>query len=273
MEDPFGALVRSLEPVFHLEAMRNGKYTFSPIQRLKDATQAYKQKKVKATYSELLMALRESLPFLEKWQVDFNSIITNMDNLALRHNMQLSNWNKILKHPKVSLKFQFSALNHSTEIELIPWITSKTGKLMSQINHFELTEILIDLRNEQGFSQKLSAHLNKEPDFLVKLILSSERNFNKILHTRISLFLNDAQIANAIIEHLPKLVNADAPLFTQVDQIVNKINSILSNGRSISTMLRNSEAKVILERSELFRLYQSPEYINHKEEIHHVFKG
>lgn len=265
MEDPFSALLKSLEPVFHFEAIRNGQYSLSPIQSLKDATKEYNPK-LANTYHDLLLALRESLPYLEKWQVDFNAIITNMDELAKKHNLPTSDWKKILKHPKVSLKFQFSALNHASEVELIPWINSNHAKLFSQMNHFEVTEVLINLSHQQGFSQKLSAHLKKNPDFLVQLIMNSERNCIKILQSRLSLYLTDNQIANAIIHHLPKLVDAHANPFVQVEQLVEKINDFLSNGRSVTTLLRNGESKSILDNSVFFQIYQTEEYQNRHDE-------
>ncbi len=264
MEDPFAALKESLKSVFHLEAMRHGKYTLTPIQRLKDATESY-DPKLEHTYKELLLALRESLPYLEKWQVNFYSIISNMDTLAKRHGVPTSDWDKILKHQKVSIKFRFSALNHSSELELIPWINTHTGRLFTQLNHFEVTEVLISLRKHQGFSQKLTEHLKKEPDFLVNLIMESERNCIKILKTRISLHLTDNQIATALIKHLPKLVDAHANPFMQVELLVNRINEILSNGRSVTNLLRNEQSKSILDNSIFFQIYQSEEYKNRHE--------
>lgn len=259
MEDPFAALLNTLESVFHREAIRNGKYAFTPIQRLKDATQDY-DKKQTHTYNELLLALREALPFFEKWQVDFKEIITNMDRLAEKHGMPTCDWNKILKHPKVSLTFQFSALNHASEVELIPWINTQIGKLFTQLNQFEITEVLISLSEHQGFSQKLVKHLKSEPEFLEKLIMGSERNCIKVLKTRLSLYLNDNQIAHAIIQHLPKLIDVHANPMVQVEQLVNNVNDMLSFGRSVTTLLRNEQSKCILDNSIYFQIYQSDEY-------------
>lgn len=261
MEDPFAELLQSLESLFHLEAMRNGKYTCTPIQHLKDATEAY-DPKVQNTFIDLLRALRKTIPYLEKRRVDFNSIRCSMDELAIRHAMPSIDWKKILTHPNVSPKFQFSAMNHTEEVELIALVSSKTGVPFKKLNFFEITQALVELENQPGFCQKISAHLKKDPEFLVHLIMASETNFIKIAKTRLSLHLTDSEIASAIIKHSPALVDAQTDPFVQVEQLVHKINDILSNGRSVPLLLRNTEAKTILDNSVFFQIYQSDEYKN-----------
>lgn len=82
--------------------------------------------------------------------------------------------------------------------------------------------------------------------------MKSESDFIKIANTRLILYLTDEQIASAIIKYLPNLLPEHPDTFMQVEQLVDKVNEILSNGRSISTLLRNTEAKSILEHSDFF---------------------
>lgn len=265
MEDPFSALLNSLHSVFHLEPMRNGKYIYPAVQHLKEATQHYNPDQ-RNTFVALLRAIREALPNIEKWRINFESLRQSMDELAKIHQMPQIDWNKMLAHPKVSPKFQFSALNHAKhDIDLLVWLTAKTGKPFAQLNHHELTQAMIDNRDRYGFSQKLNRHLNNDPDFLFNLIMKSEKNFIKISQTRLILYLTDKQIAKAIIHHTPALIHKRKEPFEQVELLIRKLNEILSNGRSVSTLLRNAEAKPILEQSTFFLIYQSDEYKNHQD--------
>ena len=259
MADPFSALLRSLDPVFHFEPVRNEKYIFATIQQLKEATEGYNSK-AQITFINLLKALRASLPYIEKWRVDFNSIQNTMDELAKNHSLPSIDWSKGLNNPNAPQKFQFNALNHSGQMALIPWITSKTEKPFNPLNPFEITQAMIDLKNHHGFSQKLSNHLKENPDFLERLIVESERNFIKISKTRLSLYLTDKQISIAIMKHMPKLVRDHANPFMQVELLIDKLNTILSQGRSVTTLLRNTEAKAILDGSIFIQVYQSDEF-------------
>lgn len=130
------------------------------------------------------------------------------------------------------------------------------------MDHTELTQTLVDNRDRLGFSQKLSNHLKKDPDFLYNIILRSERNFIKISQTRLILYLTDEQLARAIIKHIPVLMHKRKEPFEQIEQLIHTLNEILSNGRSVSTLLRNTDAKTILENSTLFQMYLSEEYKN-----------
>jgi hypothetical protein len=264
MEDPFSVLLKSLQSVFHFEAMRNGKYTYSPVQQLKEDTEHYSiNPGANNAFINLLHAIKEALPYIEKWRVNFDAVRKSMDAMAKQHHMPSIDWHIILAHPKISQKFQFSALNHSkNEIDLIAWLTAKSGKPFAQLDHTELTQAMIEHRDRHGFSQKLNNYLEAHPDFLFDLIMKSEKNFIKIAHTRIILYLTDKQLATAIIQHTPNLVHKRKEPFEQVELLIHKLNDILSNGRSVSTLLRNSEAKPILENSIFFQIYQSNEYKN-----------
>jgi hypothetical protein len=263
MYDPFAVLVHSLEPVFRLEVKRNGDYIYPAIRNLKQAIEHY-DPEIKRSFLKLLGAIKKALPYIEKWQrIEFDTIRKPIDILAKRHQVPKMNWEHLLSQAEVSPKFQFSALNHSPNSDdLLVWITAKSCNPSAQLNHTELTLSLVEHREKRGFGQKLNDHLKKDPDFLLNLIMKSEKNFIKIVNTRLSLYLADQQIAKAIIKHIPSLVNKETEPYAQIEELVHKLNDILSNGRSVSTLLRNSEAKAILDNSLFFQIYQSEEYQN-----------
>jgi hypothetical protein len=256
MSNPFSALKAALRSVFHLESMRNGKYIYPEVQQLKMCLDNFQPNKQK--FIELLKALRASLPYIEKWHVDFNSIRVPLDSLAIKLQMHKIDWDRFLSHSNTSLKFQFSALNHKyKELELLPWLATKSGLAGTSNNLDMQIRVLLEYRDHFGFSQKLSAQLKKDPDFLFRLIMSSEKNFTEIAHTRLILYLTDKQLAEAILKYIPRFVQHNANPITQATKLVDKLNEILSNGRSVSTLLRNAQAKFILDSSELLQIYQN----------------
>ncbi|WP_284498377.1 hypothetical protein [Legionella maioricensis] len=269
MKDPFSDLLKSLQAVFHLEAKRNGKFIYPEVQQLKEATERYNPA-IKHTFTALLDAIEKSIHHIEKWRwrINFNSIKHSMDNLAKIHQMPTIDWNKVLSHPKVSLTFQFNP--SAQDPDLSTWLSAKTRRPFFQLEPKEVIQALID--NSDGplidnndrriFSQKLSAHLKKYPDFLFHLIMGSEKNFSKICRSRLIFYLTDEQIAKAIIKHIPAFVHKRGEPFEQVDDLIRTLNDRLSNGRSISTLLRNAEARPILFNSTFFQIYQSDSYKN-----------
>lgn len=265
MDDPFSALNKALELLFEIEQKRHGDFVFPEIRALKKAIETYHPEK-KTTFKALVKALGGALPHFEKWGLDFDLIKNATNSLAKEHQMPAVNWDKFLSHPKVSPKFQFTFSNAQQEIELIPWLTDKARAAFTQHKSSVQVRMLIDYQEHLGFSQKLSTHLEKDPGFLSRLIMESENNFIKISNTRLILYLTDEQIAEAIIRHLPKLLQDHQNPLMQVEQLVDKLNGILSNGRSISTLLRNAEAKSVLDNSEFFQIYQSEAYKNRLEQ-------
>ena len=257
MDNPFFALKKNLETVFRLAPIRNGAFAYSEIQQLKEALERYHPQD-KRTFVELVKALRATLHHFDKWRINFDAIKNPVDALAQYHQMPTVNWDKFLSHPKPSARFQYRA---EQDIELIPWITATSKKNFEQLKYQEQINLLVTHSHNLGFSQKISAHLKKDPEFLSRFIMESKENFTKISSSRLIFYLTDEQIAQAIIKYLPSLTQEHPNPYIQIEQLVEKLNAkILSNGRSISTLLRNSEAKSILESSELFQIYQSDEY-------------
>lgn len=262
---PFPPIIETLQPLFELEKPRaiDGKYIYTEIQHLKDTTDCYHQNPSQNNFVELTQAIRGSMNYIEKWKLklNFEQIKTALDSEARTHGMPPINWPKLLSRSQASPRFQFSALNHApTEVGFLEWLAAKEGASYDGLTSDELAQLLINHKTEDGFSKKLSQHLREEPDFLFNLIMKSESNFEKIALTTLILYLTDEQLAQAIIQYAPEL-EEDMSL-EQVNSIVNKFNHILSHGRSISTVLRNANAKAILDCSMLFQVYQSDEFAN-----------
>lgn len=257
MSHPFAALKNALRTVFDLEPKRMGRYTYPEIQQLQQAFHNLELHNGKKEFIAFLKALREALPHIEKRRIDFASIKVSIDDLAKAIQMPIMNWDQYLSRSNGSPKFQFSALNHQhKEISFLTWLSITAGKALSPEKRPPQVILLLECKDHLGFSQKLSDHLNRDPDFLFRLIMESDTNFIQIVNTRISLYLTDKQLAQAIIKHASLIVQGAPDPLQHATMLVDKLNEILSNGRSISTLLRNTEAKSVLDCSELFRVYQ-----------------
>lgn len=263
-KDPnFLPIVESLKSLFQLEITRNGKYPYPEVQHLKETIDDYHIDPSKKNYIELVKALRHSLYYIEKWhQLDFNDIKNAVEYAAQGHGMNPPNWPQLLSNSKASPQFQFSALHHPTQEEnLLTWLSAKSGTPYDKLTPDDLTRLLIKHLGENGFSKKLGQYLRDEPDFLFNLIMKSEKNFTNILPTGLVLYLTDEQLAEAILKYTPTM-DEEQISYEDVTLLVEQFNKNLSYGRSISTLLRNANAKAILDKSAFFRMYQSDEYIN-----------
>lgn len=280
MEDPLPKLLDALQPVFNLAIMRNEQYIYHPVQQLKETLDAYqlcKKMPVESTkqplatiLTQLMLAVQECLPYIEKSRVHFETLRDAIDTLAKAHKVESIHWDNFLSRCNLAPQLKFNTLNHSlNHDDLLVWITEKSGKSSAELHPADLTQSLMDHRNGDGFTQKLIAHLNSDPDFLFNLIMQSEKNFIKIAHSRLVLYLTDPQLAKAILKHIPVLIHKEAEPYKQVELLILKLNQILSNGRSVSTLLRNTEAKLILDNSPFFQIYQSEEYQYRENNILH----
>lgn len=256
MDDPLSALLQSLQAVFQLAIKRNGQYTYKEIQHLEEAVHAYSSEQTTPHFIRLNKALRQALTHIEKWRINMGNIQKALDTLAQKHAQPK------FAYSKLSITFQFSANNQSGN--LAAWIHAKSGKVCANLNQNQLTQILVDYRNHSGFSFQLNTQLKKDPDFLFNLIVQSEKNLINIAKTRLILYLTDEQLARVLMKHLSTLV---PPLQQKDEEEINTrvetLNEILSHGRSISTLLRNTDAKAVLDGAELFCLYQ---YYQQKEQ-------
>jgi hypothetical protein len=262
---PFPPIIETLQPLFELEKPRaiDGKYIYTEIQHLKETTDKYHQEPSQNNFLALKKAIRGSMNYIEKWKLNFEHIKNALDNEAEVHGMPPINWPKLLSGSQASPRFQFSALNHAPGDEsLLEWIAEKGGKSNDELTYAELAQLLVEHRVEKGFSKKLGQHLRDEPDFLFNLIMKSEKIFAKIAPSPLILYLNDEQLAQAIIKYTPELDKDEGISFEQVDFLIEKFNNHLSHGRSISTILRNANAKAVLDTSAVFQVYQSDEFAN-----------
>ena len=211
MKDPFTHVHQSLHSLFRLEIIRHGKYTYSEVQQLKETTDKYLVNPSRNNFIALKKAVRESLPYIEKWQLDFEPIKESFDKEAQAHGMSPINWPKMLSLSKASPRFQFIALNHSNrEDDLLLWLAAKSEEPEgSQLSPSKLTQLLVNNQHEHGLRKMLGQHLRKDPHFLFDLIMKSESNFSKIASTLLSLYLTDEQLATAIIQHIPSIKEKD----------------------------------------------------------------
>ncbi|RUR07119.1 hypothetical protein [Legionella sp. km772] len=265
MKDPFSTVHQSLQPLFRIATERNGKYTYLEVQVLKETIDDYLENPTKENFISLKKAVSSSLSFFEKWQLPFEPIKESFDQEAKQHALPPINWSKVLSRSTASPRFQFSALNHAhQEEDLLTWLLSKTNKLtQGALSSKELTELLLKHQHEHGFSKKLIQQLSEQPNFLFDLIMKSANNFSKIASTSLSLYLTDEQLAAAIIKYIP---DDEELSYEEVSELVEHLNNnTLSHGRSVSTLLRNTHAKDILDQSNLFRLYQNAEHANRTE--------
>lgn len=251
-------LKHALAPLFQLETMRNGKYIYPEIQTLFLMMQQCEEFN-KVELIELLKCIRNALVYIEKWRMDFKLIQKPLSKLVKTHQIPLK-WDVFLAQSKTSLKFQFSALNHhSSEMDLIPWLQHKEGwdnpKLSLRAEYY----LVMKYRKHLGFSQKLSEHLNQDPHFLRKIIMDDMEHFVKLAHCRLVLYLTDVQIAEAIVKYHTQFLTKNKQEDVLVD-LVTKLNSILSNGRSISTVMRSVEARFLLEN--IPALHQKPDQLD-----------
>lgn len=252
MNDPFSKLKNTLSDLFQMELKRNGKYIYTEIRQLEKSLENY-QPNNKIKFKELIKALHACMPRIEKWRLDFNALKKPIDSLAKDLDEPLINWDSWLSRSNASPKFQFSALNNQKK-DLLTWLVEASGMQNDTNTHVRM---LLDYRDRSGFSPRLSAHLKKDPEFLFRLIMKSNDNFKQISNTRLILYLTDQQLAEAIIKHIPRLQESDPDPKNLAQLLVKELNSTLSNGRSVSTLLRNIDAKLILDQSELLQIYQN----------------
>lgn len=260
MSNPFLALQDALRPVFKM-ALRNGKSNYPKIQQLKSAVDAFNPNDTE-TFIKLYHALCGSLSHIAQWRLDFVSIRNSMDKLALSLNMPKINWDRMVSKSNTPSFFPHCAFQgKNCNKDLLTWLAEHSGTNVATADIETQIRILLQYSENLGFSTKLNEHLTKHPNFLFTLIAKSEKHFTQIANSRLVLYLTDEQLAHAIIRFLPRLLKQHANRMHQTDNIVEKINKMLSNGRSVSTILRNTQAKFILEESELWQAHQKPNEI------------
>jgi len=262
MTDPLSALKRALRQIFILE--KDSKVTYPEIQQIKISLNKFRPDSPE-TFNELLVAIRdcsirfENLNRFEKWRIDLNKIHLAVRRLAKEINSSV-NLDSFFSKKPYSPGFQFNAVSaHKANSNLLQWLANCAGITVQKLQKDpdKQLNLLLEYQDHIGFSQKLSAYLKKNPDYLFHLLLRSTKDFEEIVSKRLVLYLTDCQLARAIVQHIPSLTPLEPDPTQQAVRLVDKINDILSNGRSVSTLLRNTEAKTILDKSRLLQIYQS----------------
>lgn len=259
MEDPsIEALKKAFQSVFQL-SLRHGKFVYPEILKLKQALYSLDSND-KRDFIQFLKILRTALPRIGHWRLDFNTIKIPMDSLAHKLDLPAIDWHRYLANSNSSPSFQFSALNQTYQkMALLQWLIQESGSSSSPSDAMTQTSMLLQCRKNYGFSKKLTTHLEKEPDFLFHLIIQSDEIFTQITNTRLILYLTDVQLAKAIIKHLPRWVNEETSNKEEAEKFISTLNGKLSKGRSIETLLRNADAKTILDSCEPIKLHQEDE--------------
>lgn len=253
MTDPYARLTILLDAFFNSVAQRNGKYLIEPIQKLKDEMGSYNPKS-KHSFFSLIDAFGACAPYFAQRKGSLNDLLSTLNQLARVHGVQYQE----LKAVFVELKIHDAKPSIAQEKPLMPWLSETTGRPFNRLNHKEQTDILVKECQQAGFSQKLSQHLEKNPEFLMNLINKSQKNFQKIAGSRLNLYLTDKQMAEAIVMYLPKYCEGMDASKPDVGVISAKIDALLSNGRSINALLRNSDARSVLEQSPWFAEQAEP---------------
>lgn len=236
----------ALSPIFSVAIKRDENYIHKSVQQLSESLTKFKEQQSKYHFTHLAQAINSVLQDVSSPLIDANEIIALMNKLAGQYAVVSIDWSK----PQAMLIGESNG-------ELLDWIREISNQGSNPLSGEELTKTLISCRDTPGFSQKLSLHLKENPNFLSALIQSSEDNFINITNTRLILYLTDVQLATAIVKLMPSDENPSDEL---VEKTVKAFNERLSNGHSIPTLLRNADAKKILDESPIFRRYQSEEY-------------
>lgn len=260
MDDPLSTLHKALQPVFdvYLDTMRNGRYTYTEIQELKEAEAQYREEPSKSLFIQLRKALRKSFSYIQNRPINISDIQEAMAHLDKIHGMKPINWERlILTSPHHNSSRFFGAINRTNESDLMVWIAIKSGAAYEDLDNSALTETLVNHLDQLGCNQ-LNKHLEREPDFLFDLIMESVHNFRSVTNTMLILYITDEQLAEAIVKHIPHFTHQQTESsYEQAALLIERLNESLSNGRSIPALLRNTNAKTILDRSELIQSYQN----------------
>lgn len=251
--EPFKALEECLQTAFLIDPERKAGYTIQEIQRLKQATDTYQPDSV-AHFNALRSALLEAIPYLKRTHIHFETLKKSMNDLASKLKIDPIDWQREMHTRNIASRLSKTPIDPSSVPGTFPdWVHSMMEKPFDALSESDILQIM----EEQVFYQKLKEHLSQHPDFLFDTMMASKEVFAAVIQTRLILYITDPQLAQSIIKHAPSFfINLHPEKPEQVDVHIHKINSRLSCGRSVSTLLRNADAKAILDGFRLFDLYQ-----------------
>lgn len=271
MSDPHSELDVFIRDILTLQNKNhNNNYRFAPAQALKTAADKYHENPTKESFVQLINAISRILPYISNTRViNLSHFKNKVDEIASKqYQMTSINWqstsHKTRSTARMTVGFQFTSVSSSGN-SLIAWLNNLIKRDFAQLTTDQQTQILIESYIKyDGFSTVLKKHLIEQPEFLVNLTLDSETNFMKIAQSRLSLFLDDQQMAKIMRSHW---LNEDKEYdFDTMDQILYKMASVLTYGRTIGKLLENSNVQEYLKDTEFLNVYQSDRYQRHLEE-------
>lgn len=261
MPDPLLSLTDKLsdllKPLFLIANTREiegqEQYTDASIEALQAALDNYKIKPSDDLFIQLNASIKTACSRVQSPLIQYVKIIELMEELSQHH-----------KIDTIGLGDMKSALNSQAPPSLKEWLQNaesvedRARKLVEYQDTFGFSQI------QSRHTDVLSAYLQKHPDFLADLITASKTSFILIAGSPISIRITDTQIAQAILAHQPTLSNDEQENYRRVNNYINHLNNaILSNGRSVSTLMRNKDAKALLDTSKIFQIAQSEIFKRH----------
>lgn len=259
MPDPLRDLINKLsdllKPIFLIANTREiegqEQYTDASIVELRTTLNNYKEQPSDDLFIQLNASINTACSRVQSPLIQYDQIIKLMEDLSNHYEIDT-----------IELGDMKSALNSQAPPGLKQWL--KDARLTAE----DKARKLVEYQDRFGFSQiqsphtdVLSAYLEEHPHFLANLITASITSFIIIAGSPISIRITDIQIAQAIIKHQPMLSNNEQENYKTVHEYINRLNNgILSNGRSVSTLMRNGDAKALLDTSDIFKIAQSEGY-------------
>lgn len=261
--DPLGELEDSLAYMFELQAKNTGGYIDPAVNKLRLALDNYKQNNSSLLLKNLLVALKNAFPVIDKYYVDSYKVRQKIEALI---GMQGESINWYTSKQTYRYPFFQTPKIKDNKTDFIPWLSARIGKDFASLNGESQVQILINEKSDKEFTVKLKLHLHAKPDFLVNLAMKSPKAFIKLMSCSLAFHLEKYQIAKAIYHHgktiLEESLNLDKSIepIEKTMQLVSYLNERLSSLHSIEKLLQDPQAKAVLDQSELFQLYQSDEY-------------
>ncbi|ARH00304.1 hypothetical protein [Legionella micdadei] len=255
--DPLGELEDSLAYMFELQAKNTGGYIDPLANKLRRALDVYSEDRSSTSLKALIVAIRNAFPIIEKYSVDSYKVRQKIEGIAAMQGESI-NWNSS-KQPNRYPFFLPSATVKDTKSDFTPWLSSRIGKDFNSLDGENQVQVLLNLKSEKEFTMKLRLHLYANPNFLADLAMKSPQAFFKLMGSSLGFQLEKYQIAKAINHHGQTMIDDSLEPVEQAMQLVNSLNEKLSSLHSIERLLEDPKAKAVLDKSDLFQLYQSDE--------------
>ncbi|PJE11920.1 hypothetical protein [Legionella sp.] len=262
--DPLGELEDSLAYMFELQTKHTGGYIEPSVNKLRMALNDYKDNSSSTSLKNLISAIKKAFPVIEKYYIDSFKVRQKIEALAGTQGESI-NWYTSKEANRYPF-FQPSSSARDSKTDFIPWLSARTGKDFGSLSGEAQVQMLIEEKSDKEFTVKLKLHLHANPDFLANLAMESPNAFIKLMSSSLGFQLEKYQIAKAIYHHGKTIMDESLKMdkssepIEKVMQLVDYLNEQLSSLHSIEKLLEDPKAKAVLDKSELFQLYQSEEY-------------